>query len=333
LASSTADRLVVGVDVGGTKTHALVCDVVGHVRGFGAAGGGNWEMAGLVGTRRVLHDSVERALAAAGAGRPDVAAAGYGIAGLDWPGDEPVLTRVIDTLALPGPRAVVNDAIIALRAGCRGPSGIVSSAGTGSVTAGRNRDGDTFRTMAIGYGERGSGGDLVDAALHAIALEYHGSGEPTALTPAILELVGLGTVPEFFEALSRHRLQLPRPLPRLVLETADRGDRIATGIAETSGVELADAVIGVARRLGMVDDDFELVRSGSIHLAGCDALDRRFAAVVGAALPGAVIVSLTAPPAIGAALLALEQLGPVAPEVHDRLAREATLARAALDAA
>ena len=49
--------------------------------------------------------------------------------------------------------SVCNDSRIALRAGCSKPWGIVSSVGTGSVTAGVNREGRWFRTMAVGWGE------------------------------------------------------------------------------------------------------------------------------------------------------------------------------------
>jgi N-acetylglucosamine kinase-like BadF-type ATPase len=332
LARSTAE-LILGVDAGATKTHALACDRRGHVLGFGTAGPGNWESVGADGSRRALARAISGALEAAGAEPGAVGAAGFGLAGLDWPSDRPILEEVVGELGIGGRHAIVNDAFIALRAGCRAPFGVVSVAGTGVVTAGRNRAGEAFRTMAIGYGERGGGGELTTAALHAIALEYHGSGPATELTARILERAGADSVPTLFEGISRGSRSLPSGLPRLVLEIADEGDPTAAAIAAGFGAEMARAAKGVADRLGMAGDAFELVRSGSVHLSGSRTLDSSFAEAVAAALPRAAVVPLKAPPAIGAALIAMELGGPVSAKVHDRLAAEATRARAAAAAA
>jgi N-acetylglucosamine kinase-like BadF-type ATPase len=76
--------LFLGIDAGGTKTHALLADESGAVLGFGHAGPGNWEGVGLDGTYRALHEATREALAHVGA----VTAAAYGLGGLDWSSDE-----------------------------------------------------------------------------------------------------------------------------------------------------------------------------------------------------------------------------------------------------
>jgi N-acetylglucosamine kinase-like BadF-type ATPase len=331
LARSTTE-LVLGVDAGATKTHALVADGDGRVLGFGAGGAANWETAGIEGTAEALQGAVRGALESAGVGEGDLSAAGYGLAGLDWPSDEALLAGVLDELGIMSPRVIVNDAFVALRAGCTRPFGVVSSAGTGGVTAGRNRDGRTFRTMGIGFGEGNGSSDLITAALHAVAREHHRSGPATLLTPAVLESAGVASVPELFEGLTRGRLQRPEGLSRTVLELADSGDAAAAGIADAFGAGLAESAGGVARRLDMAADAFELVRSGSIQLAGCRVLDDAFRHTAANLLPAATIVSLTAPPAVGAVLMALDLLrpAPVSEAVHARLAAEATVARTAL---
>ena len=56
----------------------------------------------------------------------------------------------------------MNDSFIALRAGARAPWGVVVIAGTGTVAAGRNRAGETFRTLGLGrlLGDEGSASDV-----------------------------------------------------------------------------------------------------------------------------------------------------------------------------
>ena len=59
----------------------------------------------------------------------------------------------------------------------------------------------------------------------------------------------------------------------------------------------------------MLDEPFELVVAGSVHLAGSVALDDAFAARVAEGAPGAQIVPLRERAVIGAARLALDLLG------------------------
>ena len=47
-------RYFLGVDIGGTKSHALIADENGQVVGFGRAGAGNWEAVGYDGLQQVL---------------------------------------------------------------------------------------------------------------------------------------------------------------------------------------------------------------------------------------------------------------------------------------
>jgi N-acetylglucosamine kinase-like BadF-type ATPase len=312
-------ELALGLDAGGTKTEAVVCDTSGAVCGFGASGRGNWEYDGLEPAVASLETAVEAALASAGA-RPDqISSAVFALAGLDWPVDSAKLEPVVAAFGLGGRNTLVNDAFAALRAGCRAEHGAVSIAGTGSVTAARNRAGTTFRTMAIGFGERGGGSDLVHEGLDAIARTRHGQAPPTLLEERFLAELGFATTDELFEAITRHGLAPSSQLAPLVLRAAADGDAAAIAIAHEMGESLAAAVVGVARILEMQDDVFEVVCAGGVHGAGSATLDEAFRTALEASCPAAEPVALTAPPAIGAALLALEQIAVVTGDVHDRL--------------
>jgi N-acetylglucosamine kinase-like BadF-type ATPase len=93
-----------------------------------------------------------------------------------------------------------------------------------------------------------------------------------------------------------------------VLAVAASGDAVAVALLEEQGRSLADEVLGVARRLRMLDDPFELVIAGSVHLAGSPALDQAFARRVAEDAPQARIVALEERAVIGAARLALDLL-------------------------
>ncbi|MGH3074425.1 MAG: BadF/BadG/BcrA/BcrD ATPase family protein, partial [Gaiellales bacterium] len=76
--------LVLGIDGGGTKTHAVIADAEGAVRGFATSGPANWEVVGLRGAGESLREATRRALQAAGAEAGDLRAAALGLAGIDW---------------------------------------------------------------------------------------------------------------------------------------------------------------------------------------------------------------------------------------------------------
>jgi N-acetylglucosamine kinase-like BadF-type ATPase len=76
-----------GIDVGSTKTHALIADETGTCIGFGKAWGGNHQGMGYAGLENVLKESFEQARKMAGVSAEQITGAGFGVAGYDFPSD------------------------------------------------------------------------------------------------------------------------------------------------------------------------------------------------------------------------------------------------------
>lgn len=299
--------MVVGVDGGGTSTEVVVADLAGDVLASATTGGSNHESIGVDAVAEVLAAAVEEALESANASRTDVVASVFGLAGVDWPSDVERMSEAVGRLGLGGTHLVVNDSQVALRAGSRQAWGIVSCVGTGSVTAGRGRRGDWFRTMGVGFGEPSGAGTIVRGALDAIAAAHHGVSEPTALTERFLSALGHADVPAMFEWITRSSAGGVRRLAPLVTELADIGDPAAHRIVTEVATRHSELAVGVARRLGLVDDRFDLVAAGAVHRAG-GVFSEAFAVEVGRDLTGATIVALTSSSAVGAVRLALDAL-------------------------
>jgi N-acetylglucosamine kinase-like BadF-type ATPase len=299
--------VVVGVDGGGTKTDVVVADLSGRELALVTTGGSNHEAIGTESMAAVIQVALDEALAEADRVRADVVASAFGLAGVDWDSDVVLVGSALGVLGLAGERVVVNDSRIALRAGCTQPWGIVSNIGTGAVTAGVNRSGEWFRTMAVGWGEPSGSWTMVSDSLNAIAERHHRTGPATVLTELYLEALGCSTVIEMFEAITRRRSTVGGHLAPLVGRAAADGDAVADEILTRVAGQHADMVGGVATRLGMLDDDFELVTSGGVHASGGPFTDR-FAAGVREHCPGAVLVPLDVRPVTGAVLLALESV-------------------------
>jgi N-acetylglucosamine kinase-like BadF-type ATPase len=300
--------VVIGVDGGGTKTDVIVADLHGVTLGTAQAGPTNWES---IGTERMVAEvgrGVDDALAAAGAERQHVAAAAFGLAGVDWASDHERVDAALAGLDLPGPRVVGNDSLVALRAGCTRPWGIVSSVGTGTVTAGVDPSGRWFRTMAVGWGEPTGAWTLVAEALHAIAAQYHGTAPVTSLTERFLAVTDQADVAALFEALTRGRAPVGAHLAPLLDEEARAGDGVARRIIADTARRHADMVVGAATHLEMTELDFELVTAGSVHRTGDDYFGPAFLARVHEACPRARPTMLEVSAALGAVRLALDAL-------------------------
>jgi len=288
--------------------------------------GANWEVIGLPAAYDILAEAVECATVQARISSADLGASAYGLAGLDWPSDHKRLLPVIRQLGVSGPQVLVNDAIVALWAGTRHGYGVVVIAGTGSVTAGRNRIGEEARTIGKAYpfGDFGGAIDIVKAAIYAIATAHTGRGRPTALSKCLVKVSGAHSVEDLLEGLARKRLRLGPEAAPCVFEMAQAGDGVAQDIARQAGRELAENALAIARRLGMGSEEFDIVLSGGVFRSGYSELVDTFAATINASAPQASLVQLSSPPVIGAVLLAFQALStPLAEEAYHRLVSEA----------
>ena len=81
-----------GVDVGGTKSHAVISDETGQVLGFGPEEPATMKTVGYKGFQLYW---IWYAQAFSGLEKQALTAIGMGIAGLDWPTDEPLHRNVI----------------------------------------------------------------------------------------------------------------------------------------------------------------------------------------------------------------------------------------------
>jgi N-acetylglucosamine kinase-like BadF-type ATPase len=313
--------IVLGVDGGGTKTHAVVADETGAILGFGASGPGNWEDVGIEAAGAAIRAAVRGAFDSGGVGPGDVRASVFGLAGVDFPSDRLRLSGIPEAVGLVGPCEITNDAFVALRAGAGRSWGVVVIAGSGSVAAGRNSAGEVFRTLGLGplFGDWGSASEISEAGVGAVADEFTGRGPKTLLTELLCERTGSASGMDFIERAGRGRVD-PAVFAPVVVEAADRSDEVACGILERAGEALGASAALVIRALGMQELDPELVLAGGLFHTRNRCLNQTLEATVRRTAPRVQPVRLEAPPVVGAVLLAMELGGaPTDREVHERL--------------
>ncbi len=304
--------LVLGVDGGGRKTHAVVADESGALVGAGEAGTSNWEVVGADGASGAVRTAVGAALEAAGVGVGGLTATVFGLAGLDWPTDARRLDAVAEAAAPGVLRRIVNDAFLALRAGTSESWGVAVIAGTGTIAVGRDPVGTEFRTVGEGraFGDFGDEFDVSELAVRAAADQYTGRGPATMLTEMLCERLGEPTVGALLEHLARSDPSLRQPalqnLTPMVLAATEAGDLVARTVLERIGQALGEAAGVVARRLDLTNLPVEVVLAGGLFRTPNRYLLDELELGVRRTAPRAEIRHLTAPPVVGAALMALE---------------------------
>jgi N-acetylglucosamine kinase-like BadF-type ATPase len=241
--------LFLGVDGGQSGTTALVAGRSGRVLGVGQAGPCN-HVGGPDGRAKftaAIQGSVEAACRQAGA-EPRFAAACLGFSG--GPADKDELVR---ELIQAGQFLITDDAAIALTGATGGAPGIVTIAGTGSISYGRNAARKQARAGGWGhvFGDEGGAFDLTRQAMRAALRLEEGWGQQTALHRMLLAQTGASTANDLLHRL--YSADFPKPriaaLARLVDEAAMNGDPVARELLNAAAGQLATLTIAVRGQL------------------------------------------------------------------------------------
>lgn len=302
-------QFFLGIDIGNSKSHALIADHTGRAIGFGRSGSGSWEGVGWDGARQVLHDITDQAITSAGIRREQIAAAGFGLAGYDWPEDRPPHVTIIESLGLNAPFDLVNDAMVGLLAGATAGWGVGVSAGTSCNCYGRSPDGKIGRVTGFStwFAEYAGSGETVRRAIQAIALAWTRRGPATRLTDAFIAATGATDEVDLMAGLTRGRYRLSAAHAPTVFAVAATGDQVALDVLHWAGRELGSMAIGVIHQLELELQAFEVILAGSFF-KGSPLVSDVLAETIHTVAPRATLHPLNAPPVIGGVVLAMQQL-------------------------
>jgi N-acetylglucosamine kinase-like BadF-type ATPase len=299
-------NLILGVDGGGTKTHAVITDETGRTLGEGFGGPTNIDDHNLETASLNLGYAVNQARANAKLEPGPFAAAFLGIAGVVSEADRGLVRELARGLELCTPEhlGVDHDARVALAGGLSDRPGMVLIAGTGSACFGLGASGERHLTGGWGHllADEGSGYWLGLEALRAAVRGFDGRGQRTALERRALDFLGIRTPEEimhrvYVAGLSRSELAAFAPT---VLEVAASGDPVAREIVEDGAKALAETVAVTAARINLVAP--EIVMVGGILKS--EVMLEPLRTHLLARLPEMRLVAAELSPAHGACLLA-----------------------------
>ncbi|MCU0453111.1 MAG: hypothetical protein MUE68_05600 [Bacteroidetes bacterium] len=306
-----SERLVIGLDGGGTKTAAELSDGSGRSLATAVGGPTNFQVIGVETAARTIMDLVETCCHSVGCTPDRLDSVVAGLTGAGRPGDQERMRQALVAEATRRGRVlrrarIDSDARIALEGAMAGEPGVIVIAGTGSIVFGKDVNDKVHRSGGWGriIGDEGSGYAIGRELLRAVAASIDDRSPKTMLPRLLKESFGLGTQEAIITALYRENFDVASVAP-VVTEAAGKGDPVAREILSRAAHDLVAVIAPVVAKIrGRSRRPVPVAFIGSV-LTAKNLYSNRVRSLLQRTVPGARVRSALAPPVRGAVLLAL----------------------------
>lgn len=241
-------KYYLGIDGGGTKTTAIICDENAQLISRFVGESINYNSVGMETARKNLKATVDGVLP----NDVKLNAAFIGMSAISERADDEFTKKLCEGIIDCDKITMDSDVYIGLEAmRCDGSAAMVIS-GTGSMAVGRLPDGEIIHTGGWGYilGDEGSGYAICIDALRAAICGYEGSAEKTLLTDAVKEHYQVNDMLELIDIF--YDPPMPRSeiakLAPIVFKCAEN-DGVADAIIRNHAQLLANTVSALLSQL------------------------------------------------------------------------------------
>ncbi len=308
--SRTSRDLFAGIDGGGTKTHAVICDSRGKVLSEDRAGPSNPMRVGMREATREILAALVRACDKLNRTPDEIVSLTAGLAGVRR-ADLKLQMQASLASELPVPRInIFTDAEIALFATTAGKPGAVVISGTGSVCFGKNGNGESAVSGGWGpiAGDEGGGVSIARKALQAVARASDGRGPATRLSKLAADYFRAATPEDLIVAIYSPHTDYTKVagFAASVIKAARAGDLVAAAIMDDAGHELGVSVCAVLKRLKLSRKKIRVGTVGGIFNAG-ELLTGALAAEIRKCSVLAELAKPSFTPGHAAALMAIDE--------------------------
>jgi N-acetylglucosamine kinase-like BadF-type ATPase len=260
---------IIGVDGGATKTDYLLFTTEGEFVDALHLGTRSHEVleGGFAEVEETLLADLEYLLEKNGIEKAHVAAAAFGLAGIDTPAQLSKIKEILNKASLRS-YVVANDSILGIKVGCPSGVGICSINGTGTVASGIDENGEVLQVGGIGSatGDYAGGSIIASLAVRAVYDYYFRCGDATVMADQMLDIFQLTGPEELLNAISDKfysSRKYDKEIITILFDSANSGDAVAQEIVRDIARQLAKSVSGCIRRLHFSGTP-EVVLAGSI---------------------------------------------------------------------
>jgi glucosamine kinase len=304
-------QIVIGIDGGGSKTHAIVADESGNSLGEATGPGSAVKPGEEDASADVIVETARAALDKAKIADATPRVLCVGVAGVGREPARQALWQALVSRDVASDIVVHTDFGIALDDAFGDGPGVLLIAGTGSAAFGRSPAGTTGRCGGWGpvIGDEGSGTWIGKRALSIVSAASDGRESQTALTGAILTAAEVNEAIDLIPwAASATREQIASLAP-IVFSVAEGGDLRANAVISLAVEELMLHIRALAQSLfGDERAAIPVALAGGLMSKG-STLRKRLEHRLRAAVPGAQVKPGQIIPARGAVRGALRFVG------------------------
>ena len=309
MATSQTDtrRLVLGFDVGGTKTAAVLMDEHGVILGRATGGSGNTNFIPIEIARQSFTDAIEGARKKAKIARLKCDC----VVVATEPKPDPVAPLIRKLTAC---KEVIHkkEGESSMVGGLVAKVGLSLICGTGSVGWGRNAKGQTDMTSCWGpIGDEGAAYWIATQGINAAFWAWDRRGPKTAMCEMLFKMYRVREprdVPTPLYAGDNWRKNIA-DLARMVTQAADAGDRVARKVLEDGARHIAVFLTTCANNLRMGRQPYKIAATGGLVADPKSRYFRLIQRELKKIHPKAKLVVPRFEPVIGSCLMALDELG------------------------
>lgn len=260
-------KYYLGIDQGGTKTTAVLCNEAGRI--LGAASDNGLLTSYLSDTDEIylknIRSSANAAISMAGISLSDISAVCGCLNGADWDFEYTTLGKNLSKVTACEDTIVLNDCIGAMRAGTASSECAVICAGTGLNIAVRSGDG---REFIYGYfidsADQGAGA-LGHSTLRKVMDRYLDLCGETLLSQLVMEYTGYENPSQLLVDLTMGKYKLQKKdLVGCLLHAYRMGDRESVAIVNEFAKSVSRYVIAGLKRFDMLTRPVEVIFSGGV---------------------------------------------------------------------
>ena len=266
---------VIGVDIGGTKSHLALFDTDGNFIDLCHWGPLNHE--GMPGSFKQLEKEfgqfITHVISKHGITMKQIAYSAFGVAGVDTKYQHSVVSGIIKKLGFEK-FTLANDAYLGIFAGSKTGDGICAINGTGCTIAGINKKGDMLQIGGVGIlsGDMGGGGYMGKRMLSEVYCELFRKGEPTIMTSFLFEKLGITNKYDYIEKINEKIEDGTFKVVKcnsMIFEAVKQNDRVATRILQEIAVNYANGISAMIEELKFPpDEELHVVLAGSVFVKG-----------------------------------------------------------------
>lgn len=299
-------KYYLGIDGGGTKTVAVVCDEEGTLVSQFVGKSINFNAIGTDTARKNLKATVDGALEGKNI---KLSGAFIGMPALSERADEALTAKLCGGIIDCPKITMDSDVYIGLEAMKTNGAAAMVVSGTGSMAVGRLDGGTVIHTGGWGYilGDEGSGYAIALDGIKAAICGAEESAEKTALTQKVLEHFKINDILSLIDIfydppLSNSEIAKFAPL---VFECSQNGDKVANGIIKAHAKLLANTVSALLKKMPC---GTPLGLWGGIMI-NCDEFRNEFTALIKEKHPETETGILKYPPEYGAVFATMKEDG------------------------